>query len=107
MSSWSTGDVREMVWFTQSHLFSLGSGRGHGTVERAEVDALFDEWLAGQVAEARGRALEDAADDVVLGGRVSEAELPSGSGRREVAAWLRRRARGERRRAGRRGEGAG
>lgn len=60
MAEWSTNDVREMVRFCHSHLFSLGHGRGHGPEERGEVDRLFDEWLAGQRREARLKALREA-----------------------------------------------
>ena len=53
MAEWTTEDVREMVRFTQSHLFSLGRGRGHGPDERAEVDRNFADWLADHDAEVR------------------------------------------------------
>lgn len=53
MTEWTTKDVREMVRFTQSHLFSLGHGRGHGPDERAEVDRNFADWLAAHDAEVR------------------------------------------------------
>ena len=53
MAEWTTKDVWEMVRFTQSHLFSLGHGRGHGPDERAEVDRNFADWLAARDAEIR------------------------------------------------------
>lgn len=55
MAEWTTEDVREMVRFTQSHLFSLGHGRGHGPDERAEVDRNFADWLAARNRERRDR----------------------------------------------------
>lgn len=63
MAEWNTKDVREMVRFTQSHLFSLGHGRGHGPDERAEVDRNSADWLATHDAEVKAEALEQAADD--------------------------------------------
>lgn len=95
MAEWTTEDVREMARFTQSHLFSLGHGRGHGPDERAEVDRNFADWLTAHDAEVKAEALEEAATP--LEGGLGVEGTPGTL--YEYRAWLRARAaaiRGER-----------
>jgi hypothetical protein len=59
-----------------------------------DADRAVDAVLA-LLPAVKAEALREAADAVVLGGSVSLVDLPFGSGRREISAWLHRRARHE------------
>lgn len=67
MSKWTTKDIQEMMRFCQSHLFSLGHGRGHGPDERSTVDRHFHVWLSEVKAEAWDEGFDIGAN-TELGG---------------------------------------